>query len=836
MFYSGLMATFFWFLTFIVGAGALAWYRASLMQATIAAAAFLFVYSLFGGSALLAVLGWLVFAAIAVPLNLPTIRRQYLTQPAFAAFREVLPPMSDTEREALAAGTVSWEGALFSGAPDWEEMLAFAPPRLSAEERAFLDGPVEQLCAMLDEWDITHERADLPPEVWDFIKSNGFFAMIIPKRYGGLQFSAYAHSTVLGKIASRSAMTASMVAVPNSLGPAELLLHYGTPAQNDHYLPRLARGEEIPCFALTAPTAGSDAASIPDRGVVCKGIWQGREVIGVKLTFDKRYITLAPIATVIGLAFRLYDPDHLVGDEEDRGITLALIPRATPGLNIGRRHFPLNIPFHNGPLSGTDVFVPLDTIIGGEAMIGQGWRMLMECLAVGRSISLPANATGGAKFASHATGAYARVRRQFGMPIGKFEGIEEALARIGGYTYTIDALRAFTAAAVDSGEKPAVASAIAKYHATELGRVIANDAMDVHGGKGICLGPRNWLARGWQVVPVAITVEGANILTRSLIIFGQGAIRCHPFVLDEMEAARDPDSEAGFRRFEKALMAHVGFAVSNAVRSCVLSLTRARFSRVPDGPTRRYYQHLTRFAASFALVADVAMLVMGGDLKRREKLSGRLGDLLSHLYIASAILKKFEDEGRQPADLPLVEWSLRTQLYRWQEQMHGFLRNFPLPVVAALLRFLVFPTGRTYSAPSDQLGHEVSRLLMESQPVRDRLCAGIYRPASADDPVGQLALALKAALASEPAYRKVRDAEREGRIDEHDPRGMLRAAKEAEVISDTEYEQLVRTADLTAKVIAVDDFPFNALGRSASGGEPTLAQEDRQDPAVIQRL
>ncbi|MFN2301671.1 MAG: acyl-CoA dehydrogenase [Gammaproteobacteria bacterium] len=829
------MTTILWLLVFIGGAGALAWYRASLLQATLAAAAFLLLYSLFGSSTLLAVLGWLVFAAIAVPLNYAPLRQQYLTRPAFAAFRKVLPPMSDTEREALAAGSVAWEGALFSGAPDWDEMLRFAPPTLSAEERAFIDGPVEELCAMLDEWDITHERADLSPEAWAFIKSKGFFAMIIPKRFGGLEFSAFAHSTVLGKISSRSATAASMVAVPNSLGPAELLLHYGTPEQQDHYLPRLASGEEIPCFALTGPTAGSDAASIPDFGIVCKGEWEGREVLGLKLTFDKRYITLAPIATVVGLAFRLYDPDHLVGDEEDRGITVALLPRDTPGLKIGRRHFPLNIPFHNGPLSGDGVFVPLDTIIGGQAMIGQGWRMLMESLAVGRSISLPANATGGAKFASHATGAYARVRRQFGMPIGKFEGIEEALARIGGYTYTIDALRGFTAAAVDSGEKPAVASAIAKYHATELGRVISNDAMDVHGGKGICLGPRNWLARGWQVVPVAITVEGANILTRSLIIFGQGAIRCHPFVLDEMEAARDPDEEAGFARFEKALLGHVGFALSNSVRSFVLALTQAKFSRVPRGPTGRYYQHLTRFAASFALVADVAMLVMGGDLKRREKLSGRLGDLLSHLYMSSAILKKFEDEGRQSADLPLVEWALRTQLYRLQEQMHGFLRNFPLPAVAGLLRVLVFPLGRTYSAPSDLLGHEVAELLMESPAVRDRLCAGIYAPTDPEDPVAQLGLALKAAVSSEAAFRKVRDAERDGSIDARNRRGLLNAAREAGVISDTEHEQLVRAADLAAKVIAVDDFDFDALGRSASDGKPALAEQDRGDSSVVQR-
>ncbi len=757
--------------------------------------------------------------------------------------------MSDTEREALEAGTVFWEGELFSGAPDWGKLRGLAAPSLSAEEKAFLDGPVEVLCAMLDEWEITHERADLSPETWKFIKEQGFFSMIIPKRYGGIEFSAYAHSQVLGKIASRSATAASMIGVPNSLGPAELLLKYGTDEQKDHYLPRLARGEEVPCFALTGPTAGSDAASLPDYGVVCKGEWEGEEVVGIKLTFNKRYITLAPIATLIGLAFRLHDPEGLIEDtvgappvgappmrrepsSTDLGITLALIPRDTPGLEIGRRHFPLNIPFHNGPLSGHEVFVPLDYIIGGTAMVGQGWRMLMECLAVGRSITLPANATGGAKFASFATGAYARVRHQFGMPIGRFEGVAEALARIGGNTYAMDALRSFTAAAVDAGEEPAVASAIAKYHATEMGRVVANDAMDVHGGKGICLGPNNWLARGWQSVPIAITVEGANILTRSLIIFGQGAIRCHPFVFEEMEAARDEDTERGFARFEKALLGHVGYAISNAVRSFWLALTVARFSRAPDTPTRRYYQHLNRFAASFALVSDMSMLVLGGSLKKRETISARLGDLLSHLYIASAILKKFEDEGRQHADLALVEWSLRTQVYRLQEQLHALLRNFPNRPVAVLLRMLVFPVGRTYSSPGDELGRAVATLLLEPSAARDRLCAGIYVPDDATDLAGRLRAAHKAVVAAEPAMRKLREAERDGELPQYEVAERLRAAKAQGILTDIEYEQLIRAGELTAEVIAVDDFDFDAL---AAGQAPAPSQSSRSSKAATRR-
>src|SRR5271155_2846032 len=508
--------------------------------------------------------------AVLLLLNVRPLRVALVTRPFMRKYRKLLPTMSATEREALDAGTVWWDGELFSGAPHWEKPLAGKGPGVNQAEQAFLDGPCEDLCAMLDDWDITHTRADLSPEVWHFIKSRGFFGMIIPKRYGGLEFSAYAHSCVLIKISSRSGTASSTIAVPNALGPAELLLHYGTDAQKDYYLPRLARGEEVPCFALTGPRAGSDAASIPDTGVICKGLWAGADVIGIKLNFSKRYITLAPVATVVGLAFRLFDPEHLMGDRADLGITCALIPRNTPGVSIGRRHFPLNIPFQNGPIQGHDVFVPIDAIIGGFSMAGQGWRMLVEQLSVGRCISLPSSATGGAPAAGDASAAEGRIRRQFNTPIGSFEGIEQVLARMAARTYIMDAARSVTAGAIDGGEKPSVPSAMLKYHATELGRMIANDAMDVHGGKGICLGPKNYLGRGYQIVPVAITVEGANILTRSLIIFGQGAVRCHPFVLKEMNAARNPDHEAGVAAFDRALVGHIGFAISNAVRSLVL--------------------------------------------------------------------------------------------------------------------------------------------------------------------------------------------------------------------------------------------------------------------------
>ncbi|HEY0179023.1 MAG TPA: acyl-CoA dehydrogenase, partial [Dokdonella sp.] len=692
---------------------AAAYLRAGLRVWTAATAVAVVVAGWLAGSGVLAiVVPLVVLALIALPLNLVDFRRRKISAPLLAMFQKVTPQLSDTEQVALDAGTVGFEGELFSGKPNWSQLLAQPKPVLSVEEQAFLDGPVEELCAMVDDWKISHELADLTPEIWEFLKTRKFFGMIIPKQYGGLGFSALAHSAVLQKIAGMSTTLVSTVAVPNSLGPGELLLHYGTPEQKDHYLPRLADGREIPCFALTGPYAGSDATSIPDYGIVCKGEWNGANVLGVRLTFDKRYITLAPIATIVGLAFRLYDPEHLLGDAEDLGITLALLPRETKGLEIGRRHFPLNVPFQNGPVRGKDVFVPLSQLIGGPDMAGQGWRMLVECLSVGRAISLPSNTAGGARMAAAATGAYARIRKQFGLSIGRFEGVEEALARIGGYTYAISALSLSTAAAVDRGEKPAVPSAIAKYHATELAREVAKDAMDVHGGKGVILGPSNWIGRGWQGAPVAITVEGANIMTRSLMIFGQGAIRCHPYVLREMQALKIGDYRAKLAAFDAALFGHVGFAISNAVRSFVLGLAFAKIGRVPgDAYTRRYYRKLNRYAAALALVADTSMLVLGGKLKFKEKLSARLGDVLSNLYIASAMLKRYQDQEQPVTDQPLLAWAFHDRVYQMQVALDGVLRNFPVRPVAWVLRALVFPFGRREVPPSDRLGRRVAAIL-----------------------------------------------------------------------------------------------------------------------------
>src|SRR6186713_2525602 len=761
---------------------------------------------------------WVLLAALWL-FNVRPLRKAIISRPFLKAYMRLLPSMSQTEKEALEAGTVWWDGELFTGKPKFEKLLSSKAPVLTAEEQAFIDGPCEELCRMFDDWDVTHKRADMPPHVWDFLKQKGFFAMIIPKKYGGLEFSAYAHSCVLVKLASRSTTASSTVAVPNSLGPAELLNHYGTQEQKDHYLPRLARGEEIPCFALTGPRAGSDAASIPDTGIVCRGIWQGREIVGIKLNFNKRYITLAPVATVVGLAFRMFDPDKLLGEKQDIGITCALIPRNTPGLTIGRRHFPLNVPFQNGPLSGKDVFVPLDTIIGGPRMAGQGWRMLVEQLSVGRCISLPSNATGGAKAGVFASGAYTRIRRQFNMSVGKFEGVEAVIARMVGNTYTMDAARSVTAGAIDGGEKPSVPSAMLKYHVTEMGRQVANDAMDVHGGKGIQLGPRNYLGRGYQVVPVAITVEGANILTRSLIIFGQGAIRCHPFVLKEMNAARNPDRKQGVDEFDSALFGHVGFTISNAVRSFIMALTHARFTHVPEvGETKRYYQHIVRFSASFALAVDVAMLTLGGYLKKKENLSARLGDVLSSMYLASMVLKHHENQGRPVDDLPVVEWACRNQLYKAQEQLHDFLRNFPNRFLAGVMRVLIFPGGRAYSAPSDRLGRKLADAVLNPTEVRDRLCRFVYRTLEPGNPLGLLHEALVMSQTAEPIEKRIRvEGVKTGRITALDPPGQIAQARELGIISETEAAAMREYDRKVMELINVDDFDSHELAAQAGG-------------------
>jgi len=776
-----------------------------------------------GSSVLATAIPFVLLAIVAVPLNLVDFRRKRLSAPLLAIFQKVTPKLSDTEQIALDAGTVGFEGELFSGKPNWKQLLAQPKPELSIEEQAFLDGPVERLCAMTNDWQITHELADLSPEIWDFVKKEKFFGMIIPKKYGGLEFSALAQSAVLQKLMGISGSLSSTVGVPNSLGPGELLLHYGTQEQRDYYLPRLADGREIPCFALTGPYAGSDATSIPDYGIVCKGEWNGANVIGVRLTFDKRYITLAPVATLFGLAFRMFDPEHILGDKDDIGITLALLPHDTKGLEYGRRHFPLNAAFQNGPVRGKDVFVPLSQLIGGEKMAGQGWRMLVECLSVGRGITLPSNAAGAVKAAAIATGAYARIRKQFGIAIGRFEGVEEALARIGGYSYAISALSKASAAAVDRGEKPAVPSAIAKYHATELGREVAKDIMDVHGGKGVQLGPSNYAGRGWQTSPIAITVEGANIMTRSLMIFGQGAIRCHPYVLREMESLKIADYREKLKAFDSALWGHVGFAVSNAVRSLVLGLTFARIGNVPgDAYTRRYYRKLNRYAAALALVADTSMLVLGGKLKFKEKISARLGDVLSNLYIASAMLKRYEDQGRPVNDRPLLAWAFHDCVRRMQDALDGVLRNFPVRPVAWLLRALVFPFGRREVPPSDRLGRRVAAILCAPGEARDRLAEWVYLTPNENNPVGRMNAILPEVIAAEPVERKFLKAAKGGELAGYDYDAQLADAVAKNVISEAERDLLARVRKATFEFISVDDFDPAELAAGKRGKATSL--------------
>ena len=806
------MILFFPIVLLVAVAWGLAYFRARLAVWTLFAAGALWALPQAAGGLRAAPAVWAVFALAALVLNLPVLRRALLVKPILGFFRSQLPPLSRTEREALEAGTVGWDGELFGGRPDWAKLLAQPAPVLSAEEQAFLDGPVEELCSMLDDWRIVQTLKDLPPEVWRFLKDRGFFGMIIPRQYGGLGFSALAHSQVVLKLASRSSTAVVTVMVPNSLGPAELLNHYGTEDQKRHYLPRLARGEELPCFALTSPEAGSDAASIPDTGVVCRGAFEGREVLGLRLNWDKRYITLGPVATLLGLAFRLSDPGRLL-PEGSEGITLALIPTSTPGITIGTRHDPMGIPFQVGPNWGKDVFIPLDWIIGGPAQAGRGWKMLMECLAAGRSLSLPAMATGGAKTVSLVAGAYARVRRQFRLPIGRFEGVEEPLARIAGHAYLMDAARTMTCGALDQGERPSVISAIIKYQCTERLRKVVSDGMDILGGSGICLGPRNLLGHAFQSLPISITVEGANILTRTLIIFGQGVIRCHPHVLKEMLALGQPDE---LKVFDRHLGAHVRFTLSSKARALFLGLTGGRLSRAPSGPARRYFQQASRYSAAFAFTADLALATLGGGLKRKEKLSGRCADILSHLYLVSACLKQFEDRGRPAGEWPLLRWACEESFLRIEEAFHGLFLNLPNRPVAWALRRVVFPTGRHCKGPSDQLGHQVAALLLEPSPVRDRLTSGAFLPMDTREPLGRLEDALRKTLAAEPVERKLWAAAGKGLIKVGPDEGMLAEGIRAGILTGPEGEALRQALEARREVIKVDDFP--RVGSPKPGG------------------
>ena len=774
----------------------------------------------------IAVLGLLV-------LLVRPVRRALVTPHLLALFKRILPVMSATERDALDAGTTWWEAELFSGRPYWPTLLACPKPQLSEEERHFLDHEVTRLCELVNDWD-TQGKQDLPRDAWAYMKAQGFLGMIIPKRYGGKQFSAYMHSQVVMKLSSRCSALAVSVMVPNSLGPAELLLHYGTEAQKDYYLPRLAAGAEVPCFALTSPYAGSDAAAIPDLGVVCMGMHEGVATLGIRVTWAKRYITLAPIATLLGLAFQTSDPEHLLSADAAPGITCALIPADHAGVVIGRRHHPLNAAFQNGPTSGRDVFIPIDWVIGGRAQVGKGWRMLMECLAAGRAISLPSSSVGMAKMAVRGTSAYTAVRRQFNMPIGKFEGVQEALARMGANLYLMDAARTLAAAAVDLGEKPAVISAIVKYHVTERGRALVNDGMDILGGKGICVGPNNFLASAYQQVPIAITVEGANILTRSLIIFGQGAIRAHPYVRKEMAAVAEADGRTALREFDAAFFGHLGFVAGNLARALWHGLGGARLAAAPEATAPAlapYYRALNRMSTAFALMTDVSMFALGAELKRRERLSARLGDVLAQLFLASAVLKRFEDDGRPAADLPYAHWSLQDALYKAQAALDGVLDNFPSRALATLLRVLLFPFGRPRRAPSDALGSAVAQAMQTAGADRERLLADSFVAAGEDDAVAgvEAALALLPAVAA--IEQRLKDAPGSG-MHRHLPQNLpamhdwLAEAAAAASISAQEQRTLAAFARLADAAVQVDDF-------APAAGPVTPPEEHRRKKSPL---
>ncbi len=731
----------------------------------------------------------------------PPLRRLLLTGRLLKLMKPMFPAMSETERTALEAGTVWWDADLFTGRPNWKKLLAFEGPGLSAREQAFLDNEVEHLCELVEVGQVDRE-GDLSAEAWEYLKANGFMGVNIPEEYGGLGFSAEANSAIVTKVSSHNVTLAVTVMVPNSLGPAELLMHYGTQEQKKLYLPRLAKGLEVPAFALTEPGAGSDAGAMTSSGVVCRGTWEGEEILGLRLNWNKRYITLAPVATLLGLAFKLEDPDHLLGDETHLGITCALVDTALPGVSVGERHDPLGVKFLNGPTHGEDVFVPLDAIIGDKAMAGQGWRMLMDCLSAGRSISLPGLAAGGAMVTTRAVSAYCLLREQFGMPIGRFEGIEEPLARIFGTTYWMDGARRLTAASVAAGQKPSVLSAIVKAYMTEGMRDVVNDGMDIQGGAGISRGPRNVLAAAYQGAPIGITVEGANILTRTMIIFGQGAIRCHPYAFAEMEAARADD----LKTFDRALFKHMGLVATNMTRSLLLGLTGSVLAPSPrPGPAAKHFSRMTRLAASFEFTSELAMANLGGKLKRKEMITGRLADALAWLYLGSATLKRFQDEGARPGDAALMDWAMETAEQKIQDALSGVLDNLPSRLAGRLGRFIVMPLGRTFRGPSDRSSSAVARTVMADSDLRNRMTRGIYLPPRSEPGLGALDRGYDLLRTTETLRGKLKAAQRAGELP-RDTENLLDLAVEKGILTEEERAHVEDALSAQWDLVQVDAF------------------------------
>jgi acyl-CoA dehydrogenase len=756
----------------------------------------------------------IVVAVIALLFIVPPIRQLLFTRPVMNLMKGFMPKISETERTALEAGVVWIEADLFSGKPDFKKILAEPYPQLTKDEKAFLDGPCEKLCEMLDAWKIWKER-DFEPHVWDFMKKEKFFGMIIPKEYGGLGFSALAHSEVVQKVSSRSIAACVTVMVPNSLGPAELLVHYGTKEQKDHYLPRLADGREVPAFALTEPTAGSDAGSLTASGVLFKGT-DGK--MYMKLNWNKRWITLAAISSVLGVAFRLYDPEKLLGKTEDLGITCALIPTSTAGVVLGRRHDPLGVPFYNCPTQGKDVIVSVDAIIGGIEHAGKGWQMLMECLAAGRGISLPSQSVGGAKIGTRVCSAHSVVRQQFGVSIGSFEGVEEPLARLFGFTYGLEAMRVFTLGALDKGIKPPVITAMAKYYSTELSRKLVNDAMDIMGGTGISFGPKNLIGQYYVAMPIGITVEGANILTRTLIVFGQGALRAHPYAFKEVNAVEKND----LKGFDGAFWAHVGHIVRNSFRSFVLSVTRGYVAPAPvHRGLKMYVRRLTWASASFAIMSDIAMGTLGGSLKFREKITGRFADILAWMYIATSTLRRFEADGRREQDLPFAKFVLKHALTEIQHAFDGIFDNMYGVQQKTLSGKLIFGTFKIIfkdiiglwsrfnsigSQASDHLQQVMCHAVLKGGDVRDHLTAGIYVPKDPKEHFAQLENAMSLSLQSEAIEKKVSHARRTKVLPKVKGEALLEAAREKGVITADEYQLVKKAAQARWEVIQVDDF------------------------------
>ncbi|MEI4260669.1 acyl-CoA dehydrogenase [Roseovarius sp. D0-M9] len=734
-----------------------------------------------------------------------SFRARYITRPIHRWAQRALPALSDTEREALTAGEVWWEAELFSGNPDWSKLQGVRAPKLTEQEQAFLDGPCRQLCDMLDDWEINQTDADLSPEVWAFLRKHKFFGIIIPESHGGLEFSAFAHSEIVRFISTRSVAAAVTVMVPNSLGPGELLHQFGTEAQRDYWMPRLADGRELPAFGLTSAEAGSDAGAMIDEGVICKGDWQGEEVLGIRLNWAKRYITLSPVCTVLGLAFKLRDPDGLIGDTEDIGITCALVPTDLDGVETGRRHIPSSTMFMNGPTTGKDVFIPLENIIGGPEYAGRGWMMLMSALAAGRGISLPSMGCAAIALSAHTTGAYARIREQFRLPIGKFGGVQICMGRLAADAYAMDAARHLTCAGLDEGRALSVISAIMKAHATFRMREALNDAMDVHSGKAVIDGPSNYLLALYRAVPIGITVEGANIVTRSLIIFGQGSIRAHPHMLDNMMALQEPDRQKSLDAFDKSIWAHIGHTGKTLFRAWGRALTGGRFSPAPfAGPATHIYRRLGRWSAAYALTADVCFLTLGGALKRKEMLSTRMGDILSEMYILSAALKRWEDEGRQKADLPVLNYTAEIAFQRIQVALDDVIVNLPARWAAWILRGITWP-GRREKGPDDALVEACSDLIYTPSPARDRITGDIAGSCSHPG-ISLLNDCYGRVTAMAPAMKRLRDASK-----------TPREGRDAGIISAAELSQINDMNDLVSRVIAVDDFDPEELGHYFPG-------------------